>query len=332
MLDPMASSQGATDSVGGFIAAEHKCNTSQNTEEEEQCRSSTSCESIGKVPGMAASQRSLLIPGFDSEFHDQANTGIPDRPDTSLHFLLLLSDSALPLGSFAFSSGLESYQAHLARGTPTNFAARFLPLSLSSYSSTSLPFLIACHRDPSAIASLDDTFDAATLCSVGRRASITQGRALLSIWDRSFAPSQPSNTGTALREYSKLVKTWGGSTYTKHTWSEEIGDIERFPPVQGHLAPLFGAITRLVGLSLHQAAYTFLLSHVKAVTSAAVRANIVGPFQAQKVLASAQVQGQITALIAREWDTPVEEAAQDAPVLDIWMGRHELLYSRIFNS
>src|SRR4051812_40700805 len=59
---------------------------------------------------------------------------------SSLHTLLLLADSALPLGSFAFSSGLESYLAHrkeraLVNKTghiPTQFALlqSFLHLSL----------------------------------------------------------------------------------------------------------------------------------------------------------------------------------------------------------
>ena len=102
--------------------------------------------------------------------------------------------------------------------------------------------------------------------------------------------------------------------------------------MSAHLAPLFGAISSLLGLSLPQTAYIFLLSHVKALISAAVRASIFGPYQAQKVLASTQVQGLITALVDREWETKVKEAGQSVPVMDLWIGRHEMLYSRIFNS
>ena len=60
-----------------------------------------------------------------------------------MHFLLLLSDSALPLGSFAFSSGLESYQAHLThlhRVRPS-FTA-FLPHCFPSPLPSSLPCLL----------------------------------------------------------------------------------------------------------------------------------------------------------------------------------------------
>lgn len=98
------------------------------------------------------------------------------------------------------------------------------------------------------------------------------------------------------------------------------------------MAPLFGAISNLVGLSLRQTAYIFMMGHVKALISAAVRASMFGPYQAQKVLASTQVQQLITAAIDREWDTPIERAGQTMPVMDLWIGRHEVLYSRIFNS
>jgi urease accessory protein len=66
--------------------------------------------------------------------------------------------------------------------------------------------------------------------------------------------------------------------------------------------------------------------------SAAVRASIFGPYQAQKMLASTAVQDDIQRVIEKEWDTKIEDAGQCIPVMDLWMGRHEMLYSRIFNS
>ena len=102
--------------------------------------------------------------------------------------------------------------------------------------------------------------------------------------------------------------------------------------MSAHLAPLFGAIGRLAELSLEQTAYVFMLGHVKALVSAAVRAGVFGPYQAQKTLAGPAVQGLITSSVAREWETPVERAGQCVPVMDLWFGRHEVLYSRIFNS
>ena len=244
------------------------------------------------------------------------------------HFLLLLSDSALPLGSFAFSSGLESYLAHNrgpASSSPASFNA-FMPISLSSYASTTLPFVLAAHRDPAAVAELDDALDAAIICTVGRRASIAQGRALLSIWERSFTSSVSAEAAKTLKPFSALLRASGSSSASVSAgWGDP-------PPVSAHLAPLFGVICHLVGLSLEQTAYVFLLSHVKALVSAAVRASMFGPYQAQKVLSGEAVQRLITAMMEREWHTPFEEAGQSVPVMDLWIGRHEVLYSRIFNS
>ncbi|KAK3374056.1 hypothetical protein B0T24DRAFT_704159 [Lasiosphaeria ovina] len=272
---------------------------------------------------------------------------IPNSNSSATHFLLLLADSALPLGSFAFSSGLESYLAHSKAFPPlpssTNsvsngsFAA-FLPVSVTSYASTTLPFVLAAHRDASSsafvsgsgprlarLAALDDALDATIVCTVGRRASVAQGRALLSIWERSFAGTVPAaGAAEALKPFVALLKS---SSSSSSSLSRELP-----PPVSAHLAPLFGAICQLVGLSLEQTAYVFMLGHVKALVSAAVRAGMFGPYQAQKTLAGGTVQGLIAAMIEREWGTPVEMAGQRVPVMDLWFGRHEVLYSRIFNS
>ncbi|KAL0943914.1 urease accessory protein [Colletotrichum truncatum] len=263
-------------------------------------------ESHGSLPS-----RSLPKPSYEASL------------TSSNHYLLLLSDSALPLGSFAFSSGLESYLAHTRGRSSFNV---FLPESISAYASTTLPFVLAAHRDPAAVAELDDFLDAAIICTVGRRASIAQGRALLSIWERSFVSSLPRDVVEPLQPYAALLKSTSSRTTST---MDEYAD----PPlVFAHLAPLFGAICKLVGLTLHQTAYIFMMGHVKALISAAVRASMFGPYQAQKVLASSQVQRTITAAIDREWETPIERAGQTMPVMDLWIGRHEVLYSRIFNS
>ncbi|KAL2269718.1 hypothetical protein VTJ83DRAFT_1902 [Remersonia thermophila] len=309
-------------------------------------------------------------------------TAPPTPPSAANHFLLLLSDSALPLGSFAFSSGLESYLTHQKAPTtrlhhpssssPFSSFSTFLPLSLSSVAATSLPFVLAAHRlisihpgrsaddgddDGSSLlaaglASLDDAADAAIPCTVARRASVAQGRALLSIWERAFAagvaerqrgqqeqqppppppPSRDAVEVAALKRFSALLKGAAPPGSGSGTAAAEDEADNDPPAVSAHLAPLFGAISAVLGLSAEQTAYVFLLGHTKAVVSAAVRAGVFGPYQAQRTLAGAGVQELIGAVVTREWHTPVEEAGQTVPVLDLWVGRHEVLYSRIFNS
>ncbi|KAJ1329375.1 urease accessory protein [Microdochium nivale] len=316
------------------------------------------------------------------------------------HHLLLLSDSALPLGSFAFSSGLESYREHARaaahaqqqqhraqqppppprllspqqQSKPAWSFSEFLPLSLSSYASTTLPFVLAAHRAPQRLAELDDALDAATICTVGRRASCAQGRALLGIWEKSLVgdlvaagvaeesddeddiedgqsdlgddedadiPLQdrvsrqaPVDILAIIKTFSALLRSSNSAAAASASSSSTATTTPSaaIPLVSAHLAPLFGVVSRALGLGAHQAAYIFMLSHVKALVSAAIRAGMFGPFQAQKILAGRAVREVLPALIRREWDTPVELAGQSSPVVDLWIGRHEILYSRVFNS
>jgi urease accessory protein len=169
--------------------------------------------------------------------------------------------------------------------------------------------------------------DAAIMCTVGRRASVAQGRALLSIWDRSFRSSMPPRCSEA--EIEALTSF---TSILRSTSSPSLAAMDEIPLVSAHLGPLFGAIACVLGISPQQTAYVFMLSHVKALLSAAVRASIFGPYQAQKLLASIEVQDGINKAIDCEWNTKIEDAGQCVPVMDLWVGRHEMLYSRIFNS
>ncbi|KAL2002529.1 hypothetical protein VTN02DRAFT_6616 [Thermoascus thermophilus] len=254
----------------------------------------------------------------------------------SLHSLLLLSDSALPLGSFAYSSGLESYIAHHKplppSTTPVSSFHRFLKLSIASVSSTTLPYVLTAYRRPEELETLDNDLDASTPCTVARRASVAQGRALLGVWERAFretyscsSTTQPANDAArsavlALESFSEALKSSAGDSTT-----DALGP-------NGHLAPLWGVVCLAMGIHIRQTAYVFMLNHAKAILSAAVRASVMGPYQAQSVLASASLQDMIAERIEREWETAPEDAGQVVPVLDLWVGRHELLYSRIFNS
>ncbi|PWY71589.1 urease accessory protein UreF [Aspergillus sclerotioniger CBS 115572] len=247
------------------------------------------------------------------------------------HALLLLSDSALPLGSFAYSSGLESYLAHnkpLPRSvTPIASFHRFLKLSIASLASTSLPYVLAGYRRPVDLESLDNDLDASTPCIVAQRASLAQGRALLGVWERAFRgtyATRPLSVGPTAAKAVKMIEAFSDALKSSMD-TDELGP-------KGHFAPLWGVVCLAMGMDARQTAYVFMLNHAKAVLSAAVRASVMGPYQAQNILASKNLQAMITQRIDREWDTPIEDAGQIVPPLDLWVGRHELLYSRIFNS
>ena len=248
----------------------------------------------------------------------------------SLHFLLLLSDSALPLGSFAFSSGLESYLAHHkppfttspSPPPPLDFDY-FLHLSIRNLASTNLPYVLEAFNQPGELRNLDNDIDASTACTVARRASVAQGKALLGLWERAFKAScsaSPSTTPSisALSSFAadfKLAKP-------------DIFGLQ----LNAHFAPLFGVLCKCLGLSAEEASYLFLCNHAKSVLSAAVRAGVMGPYLSHGFLASENLQGVIRGCVDKEKGTEVQEAGLTVPVMDLWVGRHELLYSRIFNS
>ncbi|KAF2654227.1 hypothetical protein K491DRAFT_705335 [Lophiostoma macrostomum CBS 122681] len=256
-----------------------------------------------------------------------APASIPDN--AALHALLLLADSALPLGSFAFSSGLESYLAHhkpcppSASQLPTFHI--FLRLSLATLAGTALPYVLAAYRKPEDIETLDNDFDASTPCTVARRASIAQGRALLTVWDRSFKTQyadRSEQNGPRARDNKHAIEAL--ATFSASLKASSL--------INAHLAPLWGLITRVLEVPLHEAAYLFIFSHARTIMSAAVRASVMGPYQAQAVLASEDLQSRIRGLVKEGWNTQVEDAGQSVPVMDLWIARHEKLYSRIFNS
>jgi urease accessory protein len=219
---------------------------------------------------------------------------------------------------------LESYLAHHKSSQPLSAFHTFLRLSLSTLASTALPYVLAGYRDPREIETLDNDFDASTPCTVARRASVAQGRALLAVWDRSFKAqySSTAHDATASDGSASAVKALA-------IFSAAIRTSEH---LNGHLAPLWGLVTKILSVPLHDAAYLFLFSHARTVVSAAVRASVMGPYQAQAVLANTELQHRIRGLVDQGWYRAVEDAGQSVPVMDLWVGRHEKLYSRIFNS
>nr|POE65024.1 putative urease accessory protein uref-like [Quercus suber] len=244
-----------------------------------------------------------ILRALDNDF-DASTPCTVARRASSLHALLLLSDSALPLGSFAFSSGLESFLAHTkvsnSRSAGTNQTQTSLPPgafdtflshSIQNLASTTLPYVLASYHDPKILRALDNDFDASTPCTVARRASVTQGRALLTIWERALKAAT-ADSGTDSGQDRAIVDA------ARHELTRCATDIKTATPdvfgvmdVNGHLAPLFGAVCCALGLQVSDAAYLFLLNHAKAVLSAAVRASVMGPYQAQAMLASEKLQG-----------------------------------------
>ena len=98
--------------------------------------------------------------------------------------LLQLADSAFPAGGFAHSSGLE---AAWQQGEVTAASLpRFVRDTVAQAGCGSLPFVLAAHDDPAALAAIDERCDAFLRNPVANRASRVQGRAWLATVARSF--------------------------------------------------------------------------------------------------------------------------------------------------
>lgn len=158
------------------------------------------------------------------------------------YLLLLLADSNLPTGSFIASSGLESYTTHgFLSHTPL---LAFVHDSLHSYAHSALPVVSDAHRIMStvtaehvnlrgpldALVSLDAFYESITLNHVARRASTSQGVALLTLYSKAFAPAHSPHPAASLVDQLKLAVRRGDT--------------------HGHLPVCWGVLTGALHLSL----------------------------------------------------------------------------------
>jgi urease accessory protein len=175
---------------------------------------------------------------------------------------LLLTDSNLPTGSFVASSGLESFLKHgfLSSQHISSNLINFIQDSLQSYARSALPFVSDAHRVvedfsssslpghvtdsvPTAqalshIKTLDALYDSMTLNHVAKRASKSQGVALLTLHSKGF--SKPS----FLAGQNDVMET--------HLLNlvDQLKSAIRRDEMEGHLPVCWGVLTGALGLSL----------------------------------------------------------------------------------
>lgn len=81
---------------------------------------------------------------------------------------------------------------------------------------------------------------------------------------------------------------------------------------------------------IERAQHLFLFFFSRAALSAAVRLNIVGPYYAQRILA--ECHSYVESSLEKTCNLKANDAVQTSPIIDILQGRHDKLYSRLFNS
>jgi urease accessory protein len=213
-----------------------------------------------------------------------------------------LADSAFPTGGFAHSAGLEAAWQHRVVRNSSDLSA-FLETSLAQIGHSTLPFVAASFHPNHDFAELDLLCDSFTSNHVANRASRAQGQALLASCERAFL-LQP------IKELRSMV-------------------LERSLP--GHFAPVFGAVSRELALDRKTASRLFIFTQFRGWISSAVRLGIVGPHEAQAIQNRLSPRAEM--LLHHSIETiSLDDLAQTAPLLDLFQGTQDRLYSRLFQS
>lgn len=227
-----------------------------------------------------------------AELHDRPEAGCGAK------FLLWqLADSAFPTGGFAHSNGLEAAWQHGAVRDPAELET-FVEASLWQFGRGSLPLVTAAHRDPSRFDELDQLCETFTLNHVANRASRAQGRALLSAAQSVFGLPIPAGDQGKVRHW--------------------------------HWSPVFGFVTAGLRIDLDSARRLSVFLHLRGLMASAVRLGLVGPIKAQTL--QHRLGPSAEQVLDRCQNLPTTELAQVSPLLDLWQGTQDRLYSRLFQS
>jgi urease accessory protein len=93
---------------------------------------------------------------------------------------------------------------------------------------------------------------------------------------------------------------------------------------------VFGAVMRSLDIPHDTVARLFVFTHLRSVIASAVRLNIVGPMEGQTI--QFQLSDQAESVALHGATLTLEDLAQTAPLLDLWQGAQDRLYSRLFQS
>jgi urease accessory protein len=215
--------------------------------------------------------------------------------------LLQLADAAFPAGGFAHSGGLEA-AAQLGEVSGAPALRRFCEEALWQAGLGGLPFVRAAHDAPSDLAALDARCHAFLVGHVANRASRTQGRAFVATAARVFPRPALAHLDQAVRGRA----------------------------IRGHLAPLHGAALRALEVPGEEALRLYLHQSLRGVGSAAVRLGLVGPHEAQRLQHELGPHAERVLLACA--GLGVDDAAQPAPLLELFGSMHDRLYARLFLS
>ncbi len=220
-----------------------------------------------------------------------------------------LIDSAFPTGGFAHSLGLEAAWQHGEVRNRTELVS-FIEAGLQQLGHAALPFMMAAFDEPDKLGEFDQLCDAFTSNHVANRASRAQGRAFLSAVERIF-PERGVQAASSSDGRSALKRPEGRAPFA-------------------HFAPVFGVCLQELQISRETTARMFFFNQLRSVLAAAVRLNIIGPMEAQTL--QHKFAPKAEAILKACASLTIDDIAQTSPLLDLWQGAQDRLYSRLFQS
>ena len=228
------------------------------------------------------------------------------RRDDALLSLLHLCDSLFPIGSFAYSDGLESAAAGGRVTGPADLAA-WLEISLQEgFGRSDGPAIVAAWpavdaADWEAVAAIDDELTALRASSTARLANRSMGL--------------------------RLLKTWQG-LHPDGRLEQMLGFVarRRLGPT---LPVAFAAVGCCSGIARRDLLAGYAYGRLAATISAAMRLIPIGQTDAHQLLglALARVPSSIDFVLARQ-----ARPESFAPALDITQMSQQYLHARLFRS
>jgi urease accessory protein len=226
-------------------------------------------------------------------------------PTTEFLAALQLADSALPIGRYVHSSGLEAWLREHGDVPPETLAQLVQAVVCEAVAPLDGAVLAHAHRAGSLdeLVKLDALLTARKLAPGARRASQMCGRQLAGL-------------GMELAAASSLFVSFAARVRARET--------------NGNLAVVEGSLARALGLSTLDAVLLELRGAATAVLSAATRLNAVSPVRAQIVLAS--LAPALGTAAENALTLNLDELSSTAPELEMYALSHVRAQARLFAS